>query len=90
MRLVKRLKRLIWNSRKSSPLPKLGQLVRTGHAVLIKDPISSANLWYTFGKKENGGEDEKGEKLNPNESLVFPTNLFGIGTRIEIYERAEK
>jgi hypothetical protein len=72
------------SSGKSSPPPKPGQLNRTGYAVLVKDKMSSARRWHTFGN-----EDKEGTILSPNEPLVLATNLFNVGTRVDIYERAE-
>ena len=70
------------NSKKLSPPPQPGQLVRTGYAVLIKNKLSSARRWHTFGSN-----DEEGVILDPNENLIIPATAFEVGTRIDIYER---
>ena len=80
------------SSKKSPPPPSPtpGQIIRTGYAVLIKDKLSSARLWHTYGKGKEGEEDAEGVKLNPNEPLVLDTNSFRIGTKVEINERFER
>ena len=72
-------------SKRSYPPPSPGQLIKTGHAILVKDKLSSAQIWHTFGKG-----DKKGILLKPNEPLVLRTNIFKLGTRVDVYERVEK
>ena len=91
MKIPKFLQNWIGSSKKFSPPPTQGQIVRTGYAILIKDKLSSARLWHTYGMdKETGKMDKEGIRLNPNEPLVLETNCFQEGTKVEIYERFER